>query len=314
MKRFCALILALLFLLAGCAPAAEDRAETACEYVRTIWEVDYATYSEDAMTEFAKEHYSEGYLEDFLRDPYFNAGVADIKREKLVSRVLGTEHIESTSFEDVDGNTYFTETVKVFVSVDSFEADENTVSYFEAGEVYTLIYDVYFSKDGKIEGFDMAAEEGALLPEGEDRELTETERGAAGDVIREYVYTGWTVDGGYSAEKVLAFYEENLSREFMERDGLTKELLAARENEVKSFDVGMTVTELSVSVAPRKRYATVGGERDFYYWADAEYSVVTGGNAEYLAAVGLKQNMQIKERIYFVIDEGKVTLVGAEYK
>ena len=36
-----------------------------------------------------------------ISDPYANAGVRDIKNEKLVSRVIGTEHIESYSFDDV---------------------------------------------------------------------------------------------------------------------------------------------------------------------------------------------------------------------
>lgn len=298
-------MLMVLMMLAGCAPK-EERADIAAEFIHTVWDVDYASYSEDAMTSFAKKHYTKDYFADFMRDPYANAGVGDIKKEKLVSRVLGTEHIESYSFDDVDGNTYLAESIRAFVSIDSFEPQEETL--FKAGEVYTLIYDIYFTQKDGIVGFDM------IVDTADAEALSDAERAAAGEVIRGYVYNTWSVEESYSAADVLIFYEENLSSEFMERDGITEELLSARESEVKTYGILMRVTELSVYVQPHMEYASVGMDKVMCYRAEAEYSVETSGNAEYLAAVGLKQNMDIKENIYFEIADGNVTLIGAEYK
>jgi len=298
-------LLLALMMLAGCAPK-EERADIAAEFIHTVWDVDYASYSEDAMTSFAKQHYAEDYFADFMRDPYTNAGVGDIKKEKLVSRVLGTEHIESYSFDDIDGNTYLAESMRAFVSIDGFEPQAETL--FKAGEVYTLIYDVYFTQKDEIVGFDMTVDTA------DAKALSDAERDAAGEVIRGYVYNTWSVDESYSAAEVLAFYEKNLSPEFIERDGLTEELLSARESEVMAYGVTMQVTELSVYVEPRMEYASVGMDKVMCYKAEAEYSVETSGNAGYLAAVGLKQNMDIRENIYFEIADGKVTLIGAEYK
>ena len=319
MRRIMALFLAIWVLFCGCAKKdAPDTYAIGAKLVELIWDVDYRDFSSRPMTEFAKRYYEASFLEYYLEDPDYNAGVEHAVETELVTRLLSRED-QGAVRETLDGEEYTVQKIRVEVAVDAFAPEFPEENYFAAGEQYALIYQLYFRQEAgawKLSGFSFLPEDGQMLPQSERQTLSAAQKAAILQTSREYLAVRYEVaDGGFSAEDAWAFYRDNAEADFLTRDGIDPESLSATEAEYAAYGVQIRLTEVSLEAGDGKTLVDTGAGAEYCFWVEASYTYeIRARDEAFLAIHDLDAQKSMRETLYFRMQEdGIFRLCFAEY-
>ena len=301
-------ILAAGILAFGACSTQSATFAAANDLIRLLWDVDYTTFSADETTEFAKQHYEEGFLEDYLADPDYNAGVEDVKTEELQSSV---QSIEDLGTSEEDGGVV--QTVRAKIHIDRFRPENPEDSFFEEGKDYVLRYEIFF-QEGKIASFGFEPEGEAFLPKSEKQPLTEEQKQEIENICRDYLGLRYQIDAAdFDLGKAWQRYETLCSEEFLQRDEITQEWLEEFSGQLEQADASLSLLKTDITVADQKEYLSEEDCTGFYYHAEMEYEYAAEADADWLEANGLSDTNKVKEKLYFDISGNSFKIVYAEY-
>lgn len=302
------LVIAGIYWVIGLVNGGNYRA--ARELVGIIWNVDYETFNSTNTTEFAQKSYSKEFLEDYMGDIEYNAGVEQAKADKLVSRVLNIEN-----GGEVKNTDHTVQTVKAQIIIDRYEPEDPDMSFFEQGNKYTLVYDVYFVEEEgqqKISQFFFHPEGEEMLPKSQKERLTKSERDEIEGITRKYLEIRYN-SATYDVVAQWDFYKNNCESEFLTTDEITINSLQGMEDELKQYNAIVTLEKYEIKSGEQKKHYFDGESSDFYYWTETEYTYKIKADSSFYTLKGLDDTNTIKERLYFVKQDSKFFLAAAEY-
>ncbi len=319
-KKIGAVFLIFPLMLCGCGEKDENENkyyQIASELMDVLWNVDYHTFTSKRTTEFATRYYEDGYLEYYLEDTEYNAGVEYTQNTKIISRLLSTKDL-SFAEQELDGAAYLVQKLEAEVAIDHFSPLDPENTYYEEGKEYTLIYNIYFTEqegDYKIAGFSYQFEEGEILPDSEREELTEGERQQIINSAREYINVRYFINyADMDEEAIYKAYEENLTGSFLEWEGITPEWVATLAEEYRAYHVSVTVVSSVLEGSTKKTAVYDGVSQHYYYYVDALYEYALQADSIYLSANDLAEKGTVNERIYFEKGEdGCLRIAFAKY-
>lgn len=319
-KRWIGALTAVLFLLAGCLGVQEPQSlyEIGEALVQQLWDVDYKTFTAEGTTALAKKYYEASYLEYYLEDVEYNAGVQHVEETQLVSRLLSAEDM-GTEKEQLEGVDYTIQKLKAEVAVDHFRPEYPEQNYFEEGKTYSLIYYIYFVEQEdnmKISGFSYLPEDGEMLPVAHRQKLTQSQKEMILSISNDYLAVRYQLSGEeFSVQQAWAFYQQNLSSNFLERDEISLETLQQMAQEYIQYGVQIRLTEKTLEVGDSKTLAYDGYTAEYYYWVKAEYTYkITAKDASFFSIKGVGSTASLTEMLYFALQEdGSFRMVFAEY-
>lgn len=296
-----------LFLFVGCF-SQSSTFSISKDLISLLWNVDYQTFSANATTEFAQQHYEAEFLADYLADPEYNAGVEDVKKEELESHV---QEIQDLGTKEEDGG--IVQTVRAKIHIDRFRPENPEDSFFEEGKDYVLKYEIFF-KEGKIVSFGFEPEGEAFLPKAEKEPLNREQKQKIEDACKDYLGLRYQIDPKeMEVKKAWSRYETLCSPEFLQRDEITEEWLEGFFAELEQANATLSLIKTEIMVADQKEYLTEEDITGFYYYADMEYEYAIQAEEDYLKEMGLGTRNQVKERLYFDISGNSYTIVYAKY-
>ncbi len=322
-SKYCILILLMLIFLiflTSCSvkQLSSNRYEIGKELTEILWNVDYRSFTAENTTIFAKKYYESSYLEYYLKDEEYNAGVLHVQETQLISRLLSTENM-GEELENLDGVQYTIQKLKVNVAVDHFRPEYPEQNYFEEGETYSLIYYIYFIEQNgqmKISGFSYLPEDGEMLPLEHRQKLTQEQKEEILSMTNEYLAIRYQLDAqSFSPDQAWAFYQENLSGVFLERDEISLESLKNMTDEYKKYGIKIQLMEKQLEAGETKTLAYDGYTAQYYYWVKAEYSYkIFADDPLFFSIKGVNERENLKEMLYFELQEdGTFQIVFAEY-
>ena len=319
MRRITALFLAVLALFCACSKKkTPDTYAIGAELMALLWDVDYRDFSSRPMTEFAKRYYEASFLEYYLEDPDYNAGVEHAVQTALVTRLLSRED-QGTATETLDGIEYIVQKIRVEAAVDAFAPEFPEENYFAAGEEYALIYQLYFVKEAgawKLSGFSFLPEDGQMLPSAERQTLDAAQKAELLQKARQYLAVRYEVaQGNFSAEEAWAFYAENADAAFLAQDRINLESLQSLEAEYAAYGVQIRLREASLEAGDGKTLVDTGAGAEYCFWVEANYTYeIRAQDAAFLAQHDLDTQKSMREMLYFRMQEdGSFRLCLAEY-
>lgn len=328
MKRAVCLVLAASLLLCGCAMTREEEHEymaaASAELMSIQWDVDYADFTSERTTAFAKKYYDSEFLADYLEDPELSAGVDAVTVERLSCRLISAEATGYSTQRlgeagaEIDYEVCHMRTV---MYIDSYEPLYPEDSFFEAGREYTLLYDVYFMReDGrlKLSAFEFEPEGEAFLPKrAENVTLGETQRAQIEEVARQYYQYRYAFNyRDYDGQEVYDFYLKHMTERQREREGITEEYFDALKEELTAFSLTVRLTSLSLDVPGDKSGIVVDEESvEYYYIVEAAVSFLPTGAAEYFEQTGMTEGegVSFTEKLCFLFEEGEPVIAYSEY-
>jgi len=321
MKRLFAMVLALLCILTGCSkqPHTPEELYDVCEeLMQLLWDADYTAFTEKKMTEFAKLHYEQEYLAYYLEDPAYNAGVYHVQDTELISSLLLSEN-RGFEYQTLDGVDYVIQKLKVRVYIEQFRPDYPEQNYFEEGQTYDLIYQVYFiDQDGdyKISGFSYLPEDGDMLPIEHRQKLTQQQKDDMLRIANQYLYWRYEMQcNTFSAQEAWDFYTTYVAGEFLDRDGISLESLNDQQQEYEKYGVNVRLLKKQLQAGDGKTMVYDGYTADYHYWVEAVYTYrIHAADAAFLTERGLAETQELHEMLYFEWDDqGVLHMVFAEY-
>ncbi len=320
MKKVFFIFLCVL-LLAGCGVGektnADDLFSISAELLNILWNVDYTTFTCERTTEFARTYYEEGYFLYYMEEEEYNAGVSYAQDTELVSRLIDTEDL-GTEDQTLDSQEYSVQTIRVHVCVDHFRPEDPDTNFFEEGQTYTLVYNIYFIReDGepKIAGFSYSPEGEEMLPASEKEPLSQAERAKIMQITKEYLEIRYDFDvHTFSAEEAWVFYSENLTEEFLERDEISLETIREMLAEYTQYEVFINLVDSILESGEQKTYVYDGVNQNFYYWVKAVYTYSISAREEYLVKKDIGERGTLTEILYFEKQtDGDFKMAWAKY-
>jgi len=320
MKKLFGLLLALLLVfpggafLSGC-----DNGRLfiiSQEFIGILWNVDYRTFSPDPNTEFARAYYDSDYLADYLVDIDDSAGVSNVALEKLVAHVKSTEDL-GTSKEVLGEVSYTIQKVRAVIAVDNFEPEDPSMSFFEEGQEYTLIFSLFFRREGssmKLSSYGFEPEGEAFLPAGEKQRLTEEQRAQISLICQQYLSLRYEMDAAtFEPAKRLMLYQALCAQTFLDRDGIDEAFLNSFGEELVQYHVSVTLLDSSITVGEQKESYYDGETSGFYYWAELSYVFGTHADEAYFKLHDIGETQRVREKLYFTPDGSRFLISSAEY-
>lgn len=319
-KRVIGVFSVVLFLLVSCMGGQKQKSlyEISEALVEQLWNVDYQTFSADGITALAKKYYEASYLEYYLEDVDYNAGVQHVEETQLISRLLSSENVGEEK-EQLDGVDYTIQKLKVEVAVEHFRPEYPEQNYFEEGKTYCLIYYVYFveqENNMKISGFSYLPEDGEMLPAAHRQKLTQMQKEEILSISNNYLAVRYQLNGAdFSAQQAWEFYQQNLSSEFLARDEITQETLQEMAQEYARYGVQIRLTDKMLEAGDSKTLTYDGYTAEYYYWVKAEYTYkITARDEKFFSIKGIGATASLTEMMYFAQQEdGSFRMVFAEY-
>lgn len=279
--------------------AQDDLFEISRELIEILWDVDYRSFSPDATTQFAEKYYTEDFLENYLTDPEYYSGVESVHNEQLISCVKSIVD-GRTQQQTLETGIYTVQYLEVTVSIENYQPQDADMAFFEAGKSFNLIYEIYFTEEGKIALFGFEPKDEALLPAKHKQRLTVEEQQELEERAYAYLQTRYELDYyTFDASVQWDYYEKNLSESFLERDGITKEFLHTLGKELAAYHACVQLKACDIVVGEQKTVVYDEQDTQFYYWAEAVYTISVQADQEYYERYDLTQTQTITERIYF---------------
>ena len=155
-----------------------------------------------------------------------------------------------------------------------------------------------------------------MLPQSERQTLDATQKAALLQQARQYLAVRYEVaQGGFSAEDAWAFYCDNAEADFLTRDGIDPESLAATEAEYAAYGVQIRLREASLEAGDGKTLVDTGAGAEYCFWVEANYTYeIRAQDAAFLAQHDLDAQKSMREMLYFRLQEdGSFRLCFAEY-
>jgi hypothetical protein len=327
-RRFIALALAV-FLIAfcptGCAPQAGGDAaymrDAANELTDMLWNVNYQTFTPEKATAYAKKYYESIFLKEFLEDISNNAGVAAVKEEKLISRVL--EIGEGEASEEQLGDTVYKKyMLNARVEIINYEPMYPDDSILEAGKTYDLVFTLYFGKEGddlKLVAFAYEPQDGVFLPKRANNvKLNETQRAEIKTIAQNYCRVRYHFDyQTYNPASIFSFFKKNATEEFIEKEGLTEGYLKDFFRDIKTYRLQSSIAELKVlAVDENKSAINLPDGLQFYYIAAVQIRYQIDATADFFQQAQMQKSevYEIREYLGFDLQDGKFVIAFTEYE
>ena len=307
----------LVLLLVSCSKGnvqnnkISDTYEIATQLVYELWEVDYATFTEESMREFATQYFEPGYREDFLSNPEENVDIEHVQQTKLISHVLEVQNKGGETVE-VDGQTFYAQDLQMRVEIRKFLPEDPSAYIYQEGETYTQNYRIFFTEQtdaSYIAGFTYG------LPEAEKAPLTAQQRQQMLSMAKAYIDLRYNL--AYetaSAEAIWKFYEENVDYAFLLQDGITKNSIIKMVSEYKEYHVNITCNDSVFTAQDKPVEVEIQEEILSCYAVEVEYTYQIEADDSFYTDKMLEPTKSLKEIIYF--DTGfleEVYIVFAKY-
>ena len=313
LKKFFSFFLILFLLVfAGCG---ESRTfDIAKEYISLMWDVDYRDFSSDATTAFAKEHYTEAFLADYLYDIEYASGELENKSTKLIAHIGDFKNLGAET-EVLDELEYTVQKLSAVLYIESYKPEDPEMSFFEENKRFDLLFSVYFLReDGKLKiesyGFEPIGEE--FLPAGEKERLTAEEQADLFAAAKNYLFTRNEIEI-FDAEAQWSYYSGNCTEEFLKRDEITPEYLLSFGEEIVEYAVTVDILSYNIIVGEQKQSHFDGETAGFYYWAELSYTIRISAEDAYFMEKNMQPEQEIREKLYFIRDNGRFYIRAAEY-
>jgi len=310
-KIFCLLLIVMCLVFSGCS---DKPYAIAKEYISLMWDVDYRDFSPEETTAFAKAHYTEAFLADYLYDVEYASGELENKSTKLISHIGDFKDLGCET-ELLDDLEYTVQKLSAVLYIESYKPEDPEMSFFEEGKRFDLLFSVYFLReDGKLKiesyGFEPIGEE--FLPAGEKERLTADEQAELFAAAKNYLFTRNDIKE-FDADEQWKYYSENCTEEFLTRDEISPEYLLSFGEEIGEYDVSVEVLSYNIIVGEQKQSHFDGETAGFYYWAELDYTIGISAEDAYFLEKNMQPEQEIKEKLYFIKENGHFYVRAAEY-
>lgn len=312
--KIIAFAVAVLLMLCGCA--VNDTYTISEEFISLMWNVDYRDFSAEETTRFAKQYYSEEYLEDYLSDIEYNSGELQNKEEQLISRIGDFSDI-GIEKEVYDGIEYIVQNISAVIYIDHFKPEDPGMSFFEEGKRFEMKFYIYFLREnGKVKidsfGFEPIGEE--FLPASEKERLSPDMQAELYQAAKEYLFTrNEFTPESFDIDEQWNYYQEACSERFLSRDEINKEFLYTFYEEIERYGVSVEVLSYNIITGSQKQSHFDGEVSGFYYWAELSYTIEIIATEEYYRDKNITKEHIICEKLYFEKINDGFRLFSAEY-
>ena len=317
MKKRILFLLLFLMLLASCSKGnvqnnkISGTYEIATQLVYELWEVDYTTFTEERMREFAAQYFEPSYREDFLSNPEENVDIEHVQQTKLISHVLEVQN-KGGEVVELDGQTFYAQDLQMRVHIQQFLPKDPGAYIYQEGETYTLDYRIFFIEEtdaSYIAGFTYG------LPEAEKAPLTAQQRQEMLNLAKAYIDLRYNL--AYETalvEDIWKFYEENVDYAFLLQDGITKASITEMISEYKAYHVHITCNDSVFTAQDKPVTVELQGEIFSYYAVEVEFTYQIEADDSFYIDKMLEPIKTLKEIIYFDIGPmEEVYIVFARY-
>jgi hypothetical protein len=311
------------FIAAGCSEKddADFMRKASEQLVDVLWNVDYHTFTPEKTTAFARKYYDSDFLSDYESDILYNAGVASVVEEKLISKVLSLQDIGQTT-EELGDSTYQKYAVKAQIEIVSYKPLYPEDSVFEEGQKYDLIFSLYFMQENgtlKLSAFGYEPETGALLPKRANNvTLSAGQKKELESLARQYAYTRYNFDyKTYDPKAVFSFYENNTTKGYRDMDDISLEFLNDFYEDIKSFKMQADVTGFEVLYMDENKTPIDFGQGVvFYYLVAIQTTYKLSASKKYFEETQTKGDdpVIIREILGFEIENEKPKIAFVEYE
>lgn len=317
MKRSIICIVLALLLLVACTNSnvqnnrMRDTYEIAKQLVHELWEVDYTTFTEQNMSEFAKLYFEPGYREDFLANPEENVNIEHVRQTKLISHVKETQN-KGGEIVEIEGQAFYAQDLQAEIKIEQFLPEDENAYIYKTGETYTVNYKVFFLEEAEavyIAGFTYG------LPNTEKAPLSEAQREQMISMAKAYIDVRYNLAyETVSTEDLWAFYEQNVEYAFLLQDGITEASIAQMVEEYRAYHVNIVCNDATFAAQSKAVEVEISGQMHNYYVVEVEYTYKIEADDSFFIDKGLSQRETLKEWIYFDIrDEAELYIVFAKY-